>query len=566
MKKASTIFIICIVSVAVFLLGFKSDPTTYPHEYFEVYLDGELLGMIESEDELNEYIQKRGDDIKKTVTKYKSYLDAIEAYKKLKGEIHLTESGLDFANKILQNKEQYKISNIDVDYLTDYVDQKLYNYSEDDIKEMRDYVDVNKVYVYADQIYIPNGTKIQKIYTYETNTISVKKMYNKLISKKKFTVPGYKFSIKKPNGSDKTMTIYTTDPDIFKDAIERLIVIFLDEDKYEAYKNGTQNKIQTTGSEIKNVYIEQEMTYKAVNIPVSEKIYTSSTDLSADLLYGEKYSKKEVGVKVGDTIESISYDNKISVQEFLIFNKEYKSRDNLLVPGTNVIIANVDPKLNVIVETHEVVDKATTFTTVEQYNSSLSQGSMVVTQQGSNGVERVTQNVKYSNGNINYIDPVDKVTIKPAQPKIVNIGTKYVPRVGSTTSWGWPTNSGYTLSSYYGYRLAVFGEGNFHTGIDIAGTGYGSPVYASNNGVVVTREYSGTYGYHIMIDHNNGYYSLYAHMSRFAPGVSIGSTVKRGQTIGYVGATGWATGPHLHYEIRTCEKYSCTTNPLAYYR
>ena len=111
--------------------------------------------------------------------------------------------------------------------------------------------------------------------------------------------------LKKPNGSDKTMTIYTTDPDIFKDAIERLIVIFLDEDKYEAYKNGTQNKIQTTGSEIKNVYIEQEMTYKAVNIPVSEKIYTSSTDLSADLLYGDKYSKKEVSVKVGYCDDSI---------------------------------------------------------------------------------------------------------------------------------------------------------------------------------------------------------------------------------------------------------------------
>jgi len=70
----------------------------------------------------------------------------------------------------------------------------------------------------------------------------------------------------------------------------------------------------------------------------------------------------------------------------------------------------------------------------------------------------------------------------------------------------------------------------------------------------------------IIINHNNGYYTVYAHMKGFAPNISVGSTVSRGQTIGYVGDTGWATGPHLHYEIRTCARYACTTNPLKYYR
>ena len=69
-----------------------------------------------------------------------------------------------------------------------------------------------------------------------------------------------------------------------------------------------------------------------------------------------------------------------------------------------------------------------------------------------------------------------------------------------------------------------------------------------------------------MINHNNGYYSLYAHMSSFAKDISVGSTVSRGQVIGYVGSTGRASGPHLHFEIRNCARYACVTNPLSYYR
>jgi len=65
---------------------------------------------------------------------------------------------------------------------------------------------------------------------------------------------------------------------------------------------------------------------------------------------------------------------------------------------------------------------------------------------------------------------------------------------------------------------------------------------------------------------DNGYYSQYAHLSRFMSGLGVGSVVERGQQVGYIGMTGSATGPHLHYEIRTCAGYHCTTDPLNYYR
>ena len=449
-----------------------------------------------------------------------------------------------------------------------YQTEKLYNLNELEIEEMKQYISNNDIYMHVEDVYTPNGIEIKRVYTYDDNILTASEAYRNIISKKAFSIAGYKFTIKSNNEEIKDIVLYTLDTQVFSDAVEDLITIFVDEKDYEKYKNDTQASITTTGTLIEKIYIDEDITYKATNVPVDEKIYTDSNNLSAYLLYGDTYTERFVTVKPGDSIESIANENQISVQEFLIFNNRYNSRDNLLVPNTEVKISTVDPKIQVVVEYYEVVDKETSYSTDEKYDENLTQGSVVVTQEGKNGLERVSQNVKSVNGNIAYVDPVEKEVIQNSIPQIISIGTKFIPNIGSTASWEWPTNQGYTFSSYYGYRLSVFGEGNFHSGLDIAGTGYGSPVYAANNGTIhVLKDLGGySYGKHIIINHNNGYYTVYAHMSSFASNLSVGSTVSRGQVIGYVGSSGWATGPHLHYEIRTCEKYACITNPLNYYR
>lgn len=566
MKKVGTYFLIFLLSIIVFLFGFNYETSKQPYTYYKVYLDNELIGMIESKEQLEKYINSQADSIRENVKKYSLKLDAIDTYENLVSNNALeVSSKKEKIDSILNNKDSYELTDIDIENLELYKEEKLYEYNQTEINEMRDYVEENQIYLSVNEVYTPNGIEIKKVYTYHSDIVEVPEIYKRIISKKSCSIAGYKFTIKSTTEGVDDITIYTTDTKIFSDAIESLITIFVDSEKYEAYKNDTQSEIETTGSLIENIYVEQEITYKAVNISVGEKIYTDSKDLSAYLLYGDNFEEKTVQVKAGDSIESIAFDNQISVQEFLIFNKQYTNRDNLLVMGTDVTISKVDPKIQIVVETYEVVDKETDFTTVEQYDESLAQGSVIVTQEGEKGLERVTQNVKSINGEISYVDPVDKETLKTSVPKIINIGTKYIPNVGSTTSWGWPTNSGYTFSSYYGYRLAIFGEGNFHSGIDIAGTGYGSNVYAANNGTIEEIGYIYSYGNYIMINHNNGYYTVYAHMSGFKKGLAAGVTVSRGDVIGYVGSSGWATGPHLHFEIRTCNKYACTTNPLKYY-
>ena len=121
--------------------------------------------------------------------------------------------------------------------------------------------------------------------------------------------------------------------------------------------------------------------------------------------------------------------------------------------------------------------------------------------------------------------------------------------VVGTGSWGWPCPGCTYITSRFGERVhPITGEVKTHTGIDI-GAGYGSSVTASDSGTVIMASVNGGYGNCIMIDHGNGYYTLYGHLSGYA--VSSGQSVSKGQTIGYVGDTGWATGPHLHFEIRS---------------
>ena len=120
--------------------------------------------------------------------------------------------------------------------------------------------------------------------------------------------------------------------------------------------------------------------------------------------------------------------------------------------------------------------------------------------------------------------------------------------VTGTGSWGWPCPGCTYITSRAGNRFhPIFNEWRYHSGLDI-GAGYGSTVVASDSGTVIMASVNGGYGNCVMINHGNGYYTLYGHLSGYA--VSNGQTVSKGQAIGYVGDTGWATGPHLHFEIR----------------
>ena len=124
----------------------------------------------------------------------------------------------------------------------------------------------------------------------------------------------------------------------------------------------------------------------------------------------------------------------------------------------------------------------------------------------------------------------------------------------------WPVPDCTLITSRFGYRIhPILKYERFHAGVDI-GAKSGDTIVAADGGTVAVAEYSDSYGNYVLINHGNGYTTLYAHMCSIA--VEAGQTVEQGETLGYVGSTGWSTGPHCHFEIRYNEE---KTDPEAYF-
>lgn len=120
--------------------------------------------------------------------------------------------------------------------------------------------------------------------------------------------------------------------------------------------------------------------------------------------------------------------------------------------------------------------------------------------------------------------------------------------LGNNERFTAPLSVPWRISSSYGYRADPFtGTSTFHTGVDLA-VPRGTPVKAAMSGIVSVAGYSNVYGNYVIINHGNGYQTLYAHFMSPAP-VKVGQSTAQGGVIGYVGSTGYSTGNHLHFTV-----------------
>ncbi len=410
------------------------------------------------------------------------------------------------------------------------------------------------------KIYTPKGVEIKKEVTYKDHFDSYESIYNMLVNKHNFTIKGTIITIEKideknsdssnlndnkinqedKDNEPKKITINVTSKDIFDESITELVKAFIDEKEYNAFMESSQEPIVETGELIESIYIKENITYKEGYISTDEDIFTETGKLTKYLLYGTTAEQSTYTVKEGDTIETIANANKLNTKEFLIANPEFTSVNNLLYESQKVVVGLIDPIVSIVVEKHSIKDEVSKFPTEVKYDNDLVIGYSYTEREGENGLDRVTRKYQYVNGQIMDVAMIGSVEIKPAVSKILVKGDRYVPNVADISNWAWPTQKPYTITTWYEYRW-----GSFHAAIDIY-VGFGSPIYAANNGTVVATSNNcvrgdtrcnGGRGNYVIINHNiAGYYTQYMHLNSVT--VKPGQTVERGQKIATMGNTG----------------------------
>lgn len=348
-------------------------------------------------------------------------------------------------------------------------------------------------------------------------------------------------------------TYYLDNRDIFDNTMKELVrKAFPNQESYDAYINSNKvNPVDVGGRVFSGFKIENNIEIKQTKVPENQVI-SSEEDFKFQI-NNENQDKKTQTIEDGQTIEEVLNQNDLNKDEFAI-NNQTKTTD-LFYDGMEVVVNKPSPVVDVVSYYQYSENQALPYQQATEYSDTLRAGEKKIKQAGKDGVQKVTYQVKVVNGKEVSTSPIDYEVIEESSPEITLVGTKEVAGVGSG-NLRWPASGCRITNGYGGADLAGVG----HLAIDIQ-SWYGAPIYAADNGVVSASGWDGYGGGNaVTINHGNGMSTTYAHMMS-APLVSVGQRVERGQIIGYEGASGLATGPHLHFEVKINGQ---RVNPLNY--
>ena len=252
------------------------------------------------------------------------------------------------------------------------------------------------------------------------------------------------------------------------------------------------------------------------------------------------YTVPEDGQTAAEAAESAGVD----LTTLQAYNTGLEDGDTELTAGTTLALAQpVTELLQVKVIERQTYVEDVQYDTIETESEDYSFGERVVLQSGQNGRQEVVQDVTYIGGVPVQTDIVQINMLEAPVTEQVAVGTRLASgmtaQVGSGTFY-WPVPQ---------YRYVSRWMSASHKGADIVAP-YGTPIIASDSGVVQTAGWHNHpygYGNYVIIDHGNGWTTLYGHMSSIA--VTAGEAVEAGQIIGYVGNTGYSFGNHCHFEM-----------------
>lgn len=277
-----------------------------------------------------------------------------------------------------------------------------------------------------------------------------------------------------------------------------------------------------------------------------------SMEQGVNLLEKGTLEEKVHKVDNGEVLGQIAKKYDLTIKKLLELNPSL-TEDAILQIDQEINVTEYQPFVNVLVYEDKLVEEKVDYSTEIIESEDMYKGEEKVKQKGKSGKKEVQYRVENSNGKEVKKSVIDEKVIKEPVDKVIVKGTKVIPSRGSG-DLTWPANGGY-VSSHLGKRW-----GTMHKGIDIARPTT-RDIYAADHGVVESAGWnSGGYGNKIVINHNNGMRTVYAHLSDID--VESGQVVEKGTKIGTMGSTGKSTGVHLHFEVY---QDGTLMNPMDYY-
>lgn len=305
----------------------------------------------------------------------------------------------------------------------------------------------------------------------------------------------------------------------------------------EALENNEQQQTLEVGdTQIVEVTLSEETSIAHQNVAPSKLI---SVEDGVTLLEKGTLEEKTHVVAEGEVLGSIASQYDLSLDTLLSLNNGL-TEDSVIRVGDELLVTETKPYVTVMVVEESLREEEIPFEKEVKESESMYKGDEEITQEGKNGTAKKQYQITKVNGVAVKEEVInEEVTEEPVKEILVK-GTKVVPSRGSG-KFAWPAVGGY-VSSKMGPRW-----GSYHKGIDIARPSNRNILAADNGRVVSAGWDSSGYGNKIVIDHGNGYRTIYAHMSSL--NVSSGQVVEKGQKIGVMGSTGRSTGIHLHFEV-----------------
>ncbi len=296
-----------------------------------------------------------------------------------------------------------------------------------------------------------------------------------------------------------------------------------------------------TGSNVITEKAEFQEDIKIREINTDLDNLQSKKEAKNKLLHGGTVTAVHI-VEKGETFAELAKENDMTESELLKINPEANPKK--LEVGNKINI--VKPGAMVTLEVSQLItaNEKIKHEVIEEETDQMYEGETEIKKEGKNGKRVVTSRIQTINGKeVENTAIVQIVESKPVT-EVLLVGTAERPPSVGDGVFIWPLASGtYRVSSEFGGRW-----GRNHNGIDLA-CPQGTDVRAADGGIVVWAGYKGSFGNLVIIDHQNGYETYYAHNSQLL--VSTGDEVYEGMHIAESGNTGRSTGPHCHFEVRT---------------